>query len=249
MKALVLASVLLYSSLHAAEPLQIFERGNQLYQQGKYAEAAEAYEQVLAGGNMGAELFFNLGNAYYKSGAIAKAILHYERARKFIPNDEDLQHNLALANLMITDRIEPVPQLFIWDWWDGLLSAVSLNGATWLTYAAYLLLVGLLIVIILSTSYDLRRLAALLASVSFLLLILAATILAGKINEVRRTDTAIIMANIVTVKNSPDQKSTDAFVLHSGVKVNLTDKVNDWYKIRLADGKVGWIEETTFEVI
>ncbi len=250
MKYYVLVLSLLYVPfLPGAEPAQLFERGNQLYQQGKYAESAAAYEQIVADGYVSADVFFNLGNAYYKTGAIAKAILHYERARKFIPNDEDLQHNLALANLMITDRIEPVPRLFIWDWWEWLLSAVSLNGATWITYAVYVMLVGFIMAIILSISYDVRRLSAVLAGMSVLLTIVSATILAGKINEVQRTDTAIIMTNVVNVKNSPDPKSTDAFVLHSGVKVNLTDKVNDWYKIRLADGKVGWIEEKTFEVI
>lgn len=250
MRTMVLVIILVcVPNLLAAEPTRLFEKGNQLYQQGRFAESVAAYEEIVASGYVSPELFFNLGNAYYKSGALAKAILNYERARKLAPNDEDLQHNLTLANMMITDRIETVPRLFVWDWWDALRSAVSLNSATWMTYAVYVLLIAFIMVIVLSTSYTVRRNAAILAAIGVLVLMFSAVILAAKINEAQRDDMAIIMANIVNVKNSPDQNSTDAFVLHAGVKVTLTDKVNDWYKIRLADGKLGWVEASVFEVI
>jgi tetratricopeptide (TPR) repeat protein len=237
------------TSMRAQSPQQLFDQANKLYEQNKFPEARDAYETILRNDYSTGELYYNLGNAYYKVGNIAKAILNYERALKQMPNDDDLRHNLQLANLMITDKIEPTPRLFVWDYWDGLVEWFSLRGITWITYALFVLLISFVIVIILSRSYRVRRGAALASAVSALLFVGVLVIFLAKVSYLRSDNAAIVTADITTIKNSPDPKSSDAFVLHNGVKVQITDRLSDWMKIRLADGKVGWMEKTAAEVI
>ncbi|MDH3252257.1 MAG: SH3 domain-containing protein, partial [Ignavibacteria bacterium] len=189
------------------------------------------------------------GNAYYKTGDIAKAILLYERARRLMPGDDDLLHNLQLANLQIADRIEPTPRLFIWDFWESLRGSISLESATWLTYGWYLLCLSCVALFVLSQRYTTKKLALLVGGGSLACLLISATLFTGKIGEVRSADNAVVMVDITTAKNSPDAQSSDAFVLHAGVKVTITDKVNDWLKVRLADGKVGWLQEAAVDMI
>jgi DMSO reductase anchor subunit len=150
---------------------------------------------------------------------------------------------------MITDKIEPTPRLFIWEYWDGVMEWFSLREVTWITYTLFVLLIGCFIAIILSPSYRIRRGAALGSAASTLLFIAALVIFLAKVSDLRSEDAAIVTADTTTIKNSPDPKSSDAFVLHTGVKVQITERLSDWMKIRLADGKVGWMEKTAAELI
>lgn len=230
-------------------PEQRFEQGNEAYQQGKISEAVDIYESIVRNGYVSGPLYYNLGNAYYRAGNIPRAILNYERALRLMPGDDDLLHNLQLANLMITDRIEPTPRLFLWDYFDAVKNAFTLETVTWLAYAGFVLVVGCICAFILGRSYFVRKLALWGSVLSVAFLVTFVTLFFLKLNDVNRTNEAVITANIVTVKNSPDEKSSDAFVLHGGVKVQIVDQFSDWIKVRLADGKVGWMESKETERI
>jgi tetratricopeptide (TPR) repeat protein len=233
----------------AQTPEQAFQSANLLFQQGKMAEARDAYAALLAQGYTGGEVLYNLGNASYRAGDIAGAILAYERALRYMPGDEDLRHNLQLMNLMITDRIEPAPRLFVWEWWDGVKGAFSLSGVTWWAYLWYIVVAVAASLFLMSRRYAVRRAALIGGATAAVLLIGALTIFAGKLSDVASTDAAIVMRSLVTVKNSPDARSSDAFILHAGVKVLVLDSVSGWVQVRLADGKVGWIEGNSLERI
>jgi tetratricopeptide (TPR) repeat protein len=245
----ILALLAASAAAQVQSPEQLFQQANAYYQQGNYTAAAETYESILKTGVFGGELYFNLGNAYYKQGNMGKAILNYERALRIMPADDDLQHNLQLANLLVVDKIEVTPRLFIWDWWDGIKAWFSLSGSTWLVYVLFVLLAGALVAIILARSFAWRKIGFLAALVAGVLLLFAVLILVDKARDTARDDEAIVVATITTIKNSPDEKSSDAFVLHAGVKVRITDSVNTWVKIRLADGKVGWMDRSAAERI
>jgi len=247
--AAVLVLLLSAAGAQAQTPEQQYQSANVLFQQGKIAEARDAYEAILKSGYVSGELYFNLGNAWYRTGNIARAILNYERAKKYIPGDEDLQHNLQLMNLMITDRIDPIPRLFLWDYWDAVTGAFSLRGITWLAYLLLVITVGAVAGTILDRRYVVRKAALIAAIVAGMLFIVSVVVFAAKWNEVTRTDEGVLMAQIVNVKNSPDARGTDAFVLHSGVKVRIVDEVSGWLKVRIADGKVGWVESSSLERI
>ncbi len=243
------AFLLFCAAARAQPPEQLYQQGNLLYQQGNVEQAKETYESIVHEGYVSGELFYNLGNAYYKTGNIAKAILNYERALRLMPQDDDLRHNLQLANLMITDRIDPVPRLFIWDYWDDIKNAFSLRSITWVTYLGYLVVIGSLGLVVLARTYAMRKIGVIVTAAGVLVFAFVLMIFVGKISDARRTDEAIVMASIATVKNSPDPKSSDAFVLHSGIKVKVTDRVGEWIKVRLVDGKVGWLEAGDAELI
>ena len=175
---------------------------------------------------------------------------NFPRAQvRLMPDDEDLLHNLQLAGSIITDKIDPAPRLFLWDWWEGLKADLPLRTATWVAYACFVLLLGAVALLLVGRTYRVRSIA--LWGTAGLVLVsgVALVLLLAKIGDIRRTDEAVVMQQVVTAKNSPDAKSTDAFVIHAGLKVQVVDQVGGWLKIRLADGKVGWIESGGIERI
>ena len=121
----------------ADEAAQTFEQANQLYLQAKYPDAIAQYEKIVQSGFESGEFYFNLGNAYYKSGNIQKAILNYERAKQLLPRDEDVQFNLQLANLQVVDKIDAVPRLFVYRWIDSMLALFSLSTMGWIVYSFF----------------------------------------------------------------------------------------------------------------
>ena len=233
----------------AQTPEQLFADANQLYQHGKFPEARASYERILSSGYAAGELSYNLGNACYKEGDITHAILNYERALRRISGDDDVRHNLQIANLMIIDKIEPTPRIFIWEYWDGVKSWFTMTGVTLVAYAWFVLFAASLAVVALARTYALRKIAFLTAAGTFVVCLFFTVVLFDKKSDLVRSDLAIVVSQIVTVKNSPDPMSSDAFVLHGGVKVQITDRFTTWMKIRLADGKVGWMDGGTAEVI
>ena len=246
---LLLLLILLVVPLAAQEADINFSTANELYRGGKYPEAIRTYEQIVSNGYESPALYYNLGNAYYKTGNIPAAILNYERAKRLAPGDEDVLHNLRLANLRIVDKIDPVPRLFLIDWWEGLIGLASASG--WGTMA----IVGLWIAALLFASFRIvrGRLAQRLCLFAGMTVVLFSvfTFTAGGIQGARERSerSAILFAPSASVKSAPDARSTDLFVVHEGVRLDLLDSVGEWRKIRLADGKVGWVPMVDLKVI
>jgi tetratricopeptide (TPR) repeat protein len=251
MKRLFLIMMLLFCGIAFAGEIDLrFENANQMYRSGGYDKAAKVYEEILAQGYESPDLYYNLGNCYYKLNNIPAAILEFERARKLKPQDEDITHNLTLANLRTEDRIEPIPDLFFVNWlrkWTELASADewAIIGLVclWLTL---FMIIGIFYIY---RSLLIRRIFSITAVLALLLFALSfvAAINRHKFQESRNF--AIVFSPSTDVKSAPDSQSTGLFVLHSGVKVELIDRVGDWNKVRLADGKIGWMQSSNFKVI
>ncbi len=226
-----------------------FERGNGLYREGKFEQAAATYESVLSQGFAAATVFYNLGNSYYRLGRIAPAILAYERALRLQPNDPDIKHNLGLANLKTADRIEPLPDLFFLEWLRSLSAVIPLRTTVWLFAMAWALLFASLAALYLVSRISVLRFVRILALGAFVALIPITVLMISQVADSRSHNDAIVTAGVVTVKTSPDMQSVDAFVVHEGLRVGLSDGVEGWVKIVLADGKVGWIRAADCERI
>jgi len=224
-----------------------FEQANQLYRNGEFERAAKFYEEILSHDYESPELYYNLGNAYYKLNNLAAAILNYERARRLAPHDEDVDHNLRLAQLRVVDKIDPLPQLFFVEWWNSVVNSFSTDH--WATIALVSLWIAAMSgAVFIVGRFFLRRIAA-VTLVAAGVVCIVSFVSALNRNAIENEQTAIVFSSSVSVKSAPDRQSTDLFILHEGVKVELLDSVGNWRKIRLADGKVGWLPVESVERI
>lgn len=250
MKLLGLCLLLLSAQLCLAQEARLeFNQANQLYRDAQYDKAARLYEQVLKNGYESPALYYNLGNCYFKLHNLPPAILSYERARRLAPHDDDISYNLRLANLRVVDKIEPVPQLFFVEWWIAFIGLFSSDGwALTVIVCAWCAVIGGALFFIFRSPVA-QRIAFAWALVS---VICCAACVTGLVQQVKREGNdraAIVFAPSAPVKSAPDNQSTDLFVLHEGVKVELMDAVGEWKKIRLPDGKVGWLAGEAIQVI
>lgn len=249
--ASILVLILLCAGIaFAGEPDVRFESANQIYRSGNYEKAAKLYEEILSQGYEGPALYYNLGNCYYKMNNIPAAILQFERARKLDPDDEDINHNLALANLRVVDRIDPIPDLFYMNWWRKWSNLTSSN--VWAGLAVGFLWLALLLFAALFLpyrSYLMRRILSSLALILLALFVISVAAAVDRHGREQEQDYAIVFSASTDARSAPDPQSTSLFVLHEGVKVQLLDHVGDWNKIRLADGKIGWIPATALKAI
>ncbi|MDD5571937.1 MAG: tetratricopeptide repeat protein [Bacteroidales bacterium] len=227
----------------------IIEKANQLYQKGNYEVALKLYDKVRAGGLEAADLYYNIGNTYYKMNNIPSAILYYEKAKKLSPNDEAIIHNINITNLKTIDKIEVIPQFFILRWLNDVTDLYSTDSWAKSIIFSFVILLLSLSVFIFTRSVYIKKLSFGLILIFFIALISTFTFAQIQYSKVKENKEAIIFSPSVTVKSSPDEKSTDLFMLHEGTKVKITDKVNDWSEIRLPNGSVGWLKSNSFEVI
>ena len=227
----------------------LFSEANQLYRNAEYDKAAAAYEQIIKNGYESPALFYNLGNARFKLKDVPGSILSYERAKRLAPRDEDVLYNLQLANLRVIDKIDPIPEFFLTEWWRDFIRSCS--SSTW----ALLAISGLWIAVVTAAVVMVLRtptVRKILALGTIFLVIGSAVAFTGmnlQSRYQRSEELAIIFTPSISVKSSPDLKSTDLFVLHEGLKVEVLDSYANWKKIRLPDGKVGWIPAQSVEII
>ena len=215
-----------------------------LYAAEKYDEAASLYEKVLAEDGIAPEVYYNLGNCYYKQDRISLSVLNYERALRLNPSDSDVKANLALARGKTQDKVTPASELFFVSWWKQLAGMMSMSA--WMTVALIafiLMLTGILVYAFLS-DIRLRKIGAYTAIVCLLLTVLANLCALTQHFIVINHSYAIIMTPAVTVKSSPANTSTDLFIVHEGSKVEiLDDTMAGWREVKLEEGKQGWIEQ------
>lgn len=248
--SLILILILGLSNLSFANQADdLLKRGNEFYQQKRFDNAIETYQDLISLGYVGTSLFYNLGNAYYREGKTGLAILFYEKALRISPGDNDIQHNLAIANAKTVDKIETLPPFFLFQWWENLLAAFSLNGWIYLAYIFYLLLLCAIGLYFFTKKSKIQRYAFFGGLASVVLLIAASTLLIINLNRELNVKNAIIIVPAATVKLSPDNTSNDAFVIHEGLKVREEDQVENWIRIRLQDGKEGWLQKKSLAEI
>jgi hypothetical protein len=244
---LVIFGMCLFVSAAFSQPVhELYKTANEQYKLNQFEQAAASYEKIILQGYKTPEVYYNLGNCYYKLNNTAKSVLNYERALKLAPKDEDVQHNLKLANIRVVDKLQPVPQLGIILMWHNFTGSNSSGG--WGIYAlAAIWLALVFFAVYLFTG--LRKFSVVTGSVLVFVSVCFLSLAIQQSNKEQNSDTAILTVTNTFVKSAPDANGNDLFMLHEGVKFQILDRVAEWNKIRLADGKVGWLEHNTFEKI
>ena len=240
---------IIISAISRADSNSIMQTANEYYKNNRYQLAIEEYNKLILDGFEGTSLYYNLGNAHYRLGKVGYAILYYEKALKLSPNDEDVKHNLALAKLNLQDKVDTLPPFFIFNLWEGLLASFSVTGWTIIVYIVFILLLIVSLAYFFSRNVSEQRISFFSGAGLAIALVFAIILLVVKMNKEYNVKDGIIVETAVVVKSSPDYSSKDSFQIHEGLKVTLEDQVDNWVKIRLNDGKIGWISEKSIEII
>ena len=233
----------------AGEAESLFHEANRLYQAGEYAEAATAYEQILTLGKENWQTYFNLGNSCFKQGQIGKAILNYERALRLDRKNEDIQFNLDLVNVSVKDRILDPPLSLTVIWLDNIMHFFPVEISALISLIAWIIMFIGLILMIVGQRAGLRRIGKHLTLSAGTVWIIFALSFGFLFYEIKAVRYGILMESRIAVRSSPAIDAIEVFVLHEGAKMKLEDHSGDWIRIRLKDGKVGWLLQNSVEMI
>lgn len=219
------------------------------YARQQYQQAIKDYEELLHDG-VSAELYYNLGNAYYRTDNITRAVLNYERALLLSPGDGDIRFNLQMARSKTIDKITPESEMFFVTWYHALVNIMSVDGWARTALVSFALAIVLALAYLFSARIWVRK-VGFFGGLAFIAVFILANLFAYQQRQelVNRTG-AIIISSAVPVKSTPSKSGTDLFILHEGTKVEITDgTMRGWKEIRVADGKEGWIETSKIEII
>ncbi|MBT8186054.1 MAG: tetratricopeptide repeat protein [Croceitalea sp.] len=239
----------LFTLFGRAQNNVLFEKATEAYNDGRYEKALEFYEQILTNGQHSSELYFNMGNAFYKLNQIGPSVYYYEKALLLSPNDSEIINNLGYAKNMRLDAIEEMPETAFAKFYGAVVNYLSFEQ--WSYLAVALMMVFVLGYIV----YYLMRLAlqkriAFVVSILSLLLSVAALVLAYlQYEDYKSNNPAIVFAREIAVTAEPNNRSERVFSLHEGTKVNVVDELGDWNKIRIADGQTGWLPSNNIKLL
>lgn len=248
MKNFIFGLLLMVINFVSAQDAQmLFEEANKAYQAEAYDTAIKSYESILEKGLASSEVYYNLGNAYYKSNQIASAIYNYERALILNPINKDAKVNLAYANRSIIDTIKVVPKSIFDKFNENVLASFSYN--TWAKIAVALSLLGggLWMLFFFSIQPGIKKMYFTFGIVFSVACFISLAITVQQYTNAKNTKFAIVFNDAVHVKSAPRENASENFTLHEGTKVKVLDEVGNWQKVKIADGQVGWLLKTTIK--
>ena len=225
------------------------DNANKAYKEKRYQQAIKDYELLLRTQRT-ASLYYNLGNAYYRTGDLTKAILNYERAAKINPSDRDIKFNLRFVRAKLKDGFTDEDESFLMIWYKSIINVMSID--CW----AILGIISIIIAIFGSLSYffmssvTIRKYGFYISAIGIVLFILSTIFAISRKSIIDDSNYAIVLSPIVYIKNSPNKTGTNEILLHEGTKVYIIDRTfKDWYKVRLSDNREGWLPIHSVEEI
>jgi len=229
------------NSLIAQNIDDTFYAANDFYKNEKFEKAIELYLQIASQGKISTELYYNLGNSYYKINKVGPAIYYYEKALKINPLNEDVKNNLIFAKRLALDNIEELPQNIFQKFNKKYLQELSYNQWAMVAVVFSFLTCILFLLFYFANSSSIKRMFFGLSVLSFLSLIVSFSITYNQFSFKKNNKEAIVFVEKTSVRNAPTTNSDEVFILHEGTKVIVLDALDNWKKIKLADGKLGWI--------
>ncbi|WP_226913005.1 tetratricopeptide repeat protein [Flavicella marina] len=227
----------------------LFDQANELYRNEKYVEAIGLYEKIEASGKVSSELYYNLGNAYYKINKVAPSIYNLEKALLLNPQNKDAANNLIFANRMALDAIEELPKSFMQELEINIIQQLSYNQ--WAYLAVCFSIVSCLFFLFFYFSYipSRKRAYFVVSCLTFIFLVTSVIFTLKQYDTSSSTIEAIVFDEKVSVKDAPLTSGQEVFEIHEGLKVFVLDEVDIWKKIKLKDGKTGWIKEDSLKIL
>lgn len=217
------------------------EKGNEYFLSGEYELAIKEYQAVIDSGFESSELYYNLGNAYYKSHKITMALVNYEKASLLDPGDEEILHNLEMTRQLVVDQIDDLPEFLPKVWYRRFISLLKTNQWAYISLITFPVSLLLFLVYLFIRNIRIRKLSFWLSV--FVMFISLSTFVFSYHQKkmVYKHSYAIIISPSVTIKSSPDDSGTELFQLHEGTKVEIIDQLGEWKEIKLSDGNAGWL--------
>ena len=220
------------------------------YINNDFVSAVYLYENILANQGESADIYYNLGNSYYKMDNIAKAIVNYEKALVLNPGNGDIRFNLELAQSKTVDKVTPMSEVFFVTWIKDLTNSMSEKGWSQMGITTFILMLLMLSLYFFSKKIALKKVGFISAVCLLFVCIIANIFASNQKSKAESHGAAIIMAPSVTIKSTPNEKGTDLFILHEGHKVTIKDNtMREWKEIQLEDGNVGWVPTSVIEII
>lgn len=245
-RALLITCLSMLLGISYANPDSLFQAGNSLYQEGNYEMALEKYGEIILMGYESAELYYNMGNAAYRSNSIGYAILYFEKTLKLDPKHEDAANNLEFASRYRVDTFEEVPELFIRTWIRSFFKMLPERTWSILSLTLFIVIISSILIYIFSRKLLLKKLGFFVALISVFLFFLSFTGALRSFRSITKPDSAIILSPSVVVRSSPSESGTELFILHEGTRVQINEGVTGWQNIRVIDGREGWITSDDF---
>lgn len=245
----------IYTIMFAALSLAVSAQTDKIaadsaYVKGDYKAAIEIYESLAANNGESADVYYNLGNAYYKSENIAKAVLNYERALLLNPDDEDIRFNLELARGKTVDKVAPEYKFFLMEWLEGIINLLSISAWSVLAVVSFVVMLLTLLLFLFGKSVSTKKTGFIIALFSLFITIFANLSALHRYHYLTERNDAVIMEPSVTAKSTPSNSGTELFVIHEGRKVKISDdSMREWTEIELEDGNKGWIPSSSLERI
>lgn len=243
MKKLAYIFILLFAFVvNASADNDLLSKAEKAYDSKKYKDAIVSYEELIKDGFKSYQLYFNLGNAYYRDNQLGKAIYNYELARKLNPNDEDVRINLGIASAKTSDKIDSKENFFVSAVKTNVLSSFNTTGWAWITVACTVIFCLLTFVFIGSGNVLLKRISFFLAAASLIGFICTYFLGYSAMKSKYDNTFAIILAKEVKIKNEPTSTASSKFSLHEGTKIRVVENNGDWVLIKLDNGNEGWVK-------
>ena len=250
MKQFFILTAIILATLNLSAQNNLLQQANEAYSKGDFQAAAGLYEELLKANGESAVVYYNLGNSYYKLDKVAPSILNYERALLLEPGNSDVRFNLEIAKLKTVDKIEPVGDFFLTEWFRDVQNLLNTNAWSNLSIACFILLIACLFLFFFSRRVLIKKLSFFIGICLLVIVVLGNSFAYNQKKKLTQRNAAIIFAPTTTIKSSPDNSGTDLFILHEGTKVKLRDnRLIGWNEIETASGYVGWIKSSEIEVI
>ncbi len=227
----------------------VFDEGNALYNQGNYAEAIEKYTSIINNGSESAELYYNLGNAYYKINDIANSIFYFEKSLLLDPNNNETINNLSFSQNMTIDRIETVPVNQVSKFISKFTNLFDYN--TWFLISIFFEFLSIIVfsLYLFNKNSNTKKRYFSIGSIFLFCFIIFLILSVNLKSEYKKNNPAILFDSRISFKSEPNERSEELFLLNEGTKVNVLEKINEWSLIELSNGSKGWIFNSTYQLI